>query len=184
MRKVFKHVSCTDDQLVLYFRDADAARASMREVGMRSWEYQVEFAMEMSKRCQQVMGKDPDMNEAYEVFEQWYCNAMCVCTDVTGSKIIVVRKVVDSRYFQIRFSWRICILAHNVTSSPKKHSNTHWHTVLLRRTRNRSTISSWINPIHLVQTFFRNARRLWRSWFPEDWMMWNCTIGTVIVRDD
>ena len=109
----------------------------------------------------------------------------CVCnTDVTGLKIIVMRKVVDSRYFQIRFSWRICILVHNVTSFPKKHSNTHWHTVLLRRTRNRSTISSWINPIHLAQTLFHNGRRLWRSWFQEDWTTWNCTIGIVIVRDD
>ena len=71
VRKQFKHVKCTDDQVVFYFRDANAARASMRELSLRSWEYQFEFAVEMSKRCQQVMGKDPDMIEAYEVYEQW-----------------------------------------------------------------------------------------------------------------
>ena len=182
MRKVFKHVSCTDDQLVLYFRDGNAARASMKEVGQRSWEYQFEFAVEMSKRCQQVMGKDPDMIEAYEVFEQWYYPSV-TCTNMKGSKIIFIRKGGDSRYFPIQFSWRICILAHNVTSSLKKHSNLRWHTVLHRRTRNRSTIFLWINPIHLVLTFFRNDRRLWRSWFQEDLMMWSCMTGIVIFRD-
>ena len=73
VRKVFKHVDCSDEQLVgLYFRDGDMARASLKELSLRSWEYQYEFAVEMSKRCQQVMGKDPDMIEAYEVYEQWY----------------------------------------------------------------------------------------------------------------
>jgi hypothetical protein len=75
VKKVFKHVNCTDEQLVYYFRDANAAQASMRELSLRSWEYQYEFAVEMSKRCQQVMGKDPDMIEAYEVYEQWYSHA-------------------------------------------------------------------------------------------------------------
>ena len=72
LRKQFKHVTCSDDDISQYFKNALAARAALLELGERSWEYQFEFAVEMAKRCQEAMGQDPDMMEAFEVFEQWY----------------------------------------------------------------------------------------------------------------
>lgn len=72
VRKQFKHVTCSDEGVIQYFKNALAARAAMLELGQRSWEYQFEFAVEMSKRCKDVMGEDQDMNEAHQVFERWY----------------------------------------------------------------------------------------------------------------
>jgi hypothetical protein len=72
IRRKFSHVSCSDDEIRRYFKDAASAHEAMNELGKRSWEYQYEFAVEMSKRCQQVMGKDPNLIEALDVFEQWY----------------------------------------------------------------------------------------------------------------
>lgn len=70
--KQFKHVTCTDDELSMYyFRDIVAARNAMLELGNRSWEYQFEFAAEMSKRCKAVMGDDPSMHAAYGFYENW-----------------------------------------------------------------------------------------------------------------
>jgi hypothetical protein len=43
----------------------------MTELCHRSWEYQFEFAVEMSKQCKMVMGDDVGMNEACDVFENW-----------------------------------------------------------------------------------------------------------------
>lgn len=62
----------------MYFRDGAAARGAMMELTQRSWEYQFEFAVEMSKRCRGVMGEDPNMREAYEFYENWY-----LCVPVT-----------------------------------------------------------------------------------------------------
>ena len=67
----YKHVQCSDEELVRYFRDANAAREALLELEHRSWEYTFEFAVEMSKRCRLVMGEDPDMNEALDVYERW-----------------------------------------------------------------------------------------------------------------
>lgn len=72
LRKQFKHVACTDDEASHYFKDAAAAHAAMAELGQRSWEYQYEFAAEMFKRCHEAMGKNPDMVEALDVYEEWY----------------------------------------------------------------------------------------------------------------
>jgi len=71
VKKQFKHVTCTDEEVSRYFRSAAAAMGAMAEIGQRSWEYQFEFAAEMARRCKAVMGGDPDMIEAYEFFEQW-----------------------------------------------------------------------------------------------------------------
>jgi hypothetical protein len=68
----FSHVRCSDEEVVSYFRDANAAREALFELEHRSWEYVFEFAVEMSRRCRLVMGGDPDMNEALEVYERWY----------------------------------------------------------------------------------------------------------------
>src|SRR5579871_6215391 len=51
--KQFRHVSCTDEEVSMYFRDLSSARNAMMELENRSWEYQFEFAAEMSKRCRQ-----------------------------------------------------------------------------------------------------------------------------------
>src|SRR5437762_14142818 len=75
VRKRFKHVNCTDDEVSQYFRSASAARNSMNELNKRSWEYQHEFATEMSKQCTAVMGKNHEMKQALEVFEHWYVNS-------------------------------------------------------------------------------------------------------------
>jgi hypothetical protein len=72
VKRRFNHVECSDDELYRYFQDGASARVAMMELGERSWEYQYEFAAEMSKRCHQVMRKNPSMIEAYEVFEEWY----------------------------------------------------------------------------------------------------------------
>jgi hypothetical protein len=71
VRKQFKHVTCSDDEIHQYFKNALAARAALIELAQRSWEYQFEFAVEMSKQCRQVKGEDPEMKEAFEVYEQW-----------------------------------------------------------------------------------------------------------------
>jgi hypothetical protein len=71
VRRQFKHVTCTDEELSRYFKDAATARASMTELCHRSWEYQFEFAVEMSKQCKLAMGDDVGMNEACDVFENW-----------------------------------------------------------------------------------------------------------------
>jgi hypothetical protein len=56
----------------MYFRDVISARNAMLELENRSWEYQFEFAVEMSKRCKTVMGNDPNMHAAYGFYENWY----------------------------------------------------------------------------------------------------------------
>src|SRR5271154_6697848 len=72
IRRHFKHVNCTDDEISQYFKDAAAARAAMAELGQRSWEYQIEFADEMARRCRAMMGDDKHMHQALDVFEHWY----------------------------------------------------------------------------------------------------------------
>jgi len=69
--KQFRHVSCTDEEVSMYFRDLSSARNAMMELESRSWEYQFEFAAEMSKRCRQTMGSDPNMHAAYGFYENW-----------------------------------------------------------------------------------------------------------------
>lgn len=68
----FKHVQCSDEEIIRYFRDGNAAREALLELEHRSWEYTFEFAVEMSRRCRSVMGENHDMNEALDVYERWY----------------------------------------------------------------------------------------------------------------
>jgi hypothetical protein len=72
IRRKFKHVNCTDDEISQYFKDAAAAHVAMTELGQRSWEYQFEFAVEMAKRCKSVMGDNKGMRQALDVYEDWY----------------------------------------------------------------------------------------------------------------
>ena len=72
IRKEFKHVNCSDNEIGKYFRDGNAATMALLELNERSWEYQFEFAVEMSKQCKMVMGDDYGMKEAFDVFETWY----------------------------------------------------------------------------------------------------------------
>ena len=79
VRDKFKHVNCTDNELIKYFKDEPAAQAAMDELHARSWEYKQEFAREMIKQCQQWMRKDKrmmcedeNMPAALTVYEKWY----------------------------------------------------------------------------------------------------------------
>jgi hypothetical protein len=96
VRRQFKHVTCTDEELSQYFKDATAARAAMMELSERSWEYQFEFAVEISKQCHFIMDDDPNMNEAYNFFENWYGTYMFVLTE--GLKNILILPVNDFLY--------------------------------------------------------------------------------------
>jgi hypothetical protein len=71
-KREFNHVNCSDEETVKYFRNGSAARDALLELDERSWEYQFEFAVEMVKRCKLVMGSDPGMREALDVYERWY----------------------------------------------------------------------------------------------------------------
>jgi len=73
LKRQFAHVKCSDEEVPMkYFRDARTARAAMLELGNRSWEYQYEFAVEMARRCKQVMRDDADMQQALALYERWY----------------------------------------------------------------------------------------------------------------
>lgn len=77
IRRQFKHVTCSDDELgQYYFKDAAAARRAMAELGQRSWEYQFEFAAEMARRCAASMGDDKHMHQALDAYEDWYQTAL------------------------------------------------------------------------------------------------------------
>lgn len=89
VRKHFNHVNCSDDEISQYFKDAAAARVAMAELGQRSWEYQVEFAAEMAKRCKAMMGDDKRMHEALDVFEDWYLSF----------KVIILIKRLEKHYY-------------------------------------------------------------------------------------
>jgi hypothetical protein len=71
VRRQFKHVSCTEEELVKYFKDAMAARNAISELNSRSWEYTFEFVVEMVKQCNLVMGDNSSMKQALEVYERW-----------------------------------------------------------------------------------------------------------------
>jgi hypothetical protein len=78
IRKQFGHVNCSDNEISQYFKDAAAARATMAELGQRSWEYQVEFADEMARRCRAMMGDNKQMHQALDVFEHWYLHLQAI----------------------------------------------------------------------------------------------------------
>jgi hypothetical protein len=72
VRRQFPHISCGDEEVLMYFRDGLAAKEAMSEICDRSWEYQAEFATEMARLCKLAMGSDLNMQSAYEFYEQWY----------------------------------------------------------------------------------------------------------------
>lgn len=138
VRKQFSHVKCSDNELARYFENERAAQVAMSEISKRSWEYQYEFAVEMSKRCREVSGKDPDMLEALDVFEDWYRHLTSLEL-MTGLRRISVRQVDNSRFFVTHSSLRIYILALKSSSYPEKRCSSLCPIPSQCRTRNHST---------------------------------------------
>jgi hypothetical protein len=86
----------------------------MAELSQRSWEYQIEFAVEMTKQCKAMMGDNKSMHEALDVFEYWYFPSKSFVL-MEGWRNILIHIIVGSRSFEIQCSFQIYILVRNVS---------------------------------------------------------------------